>query len=90
LSSIVILSSSSIVANATQRDLMAGVAQRPLLSRRLEIVIDHLLHELREAALRAPIELGKRVGRIALQVFDLRGAEVTRVDVDEVLVVEAS
>src|SRR5215469_13207393 len=61
----------------------AGAAALMLLSHHLQIVDDHLGHELAEAHLVLPAELAPRLGRISMKIVHFRGAEIARIDGDQ-------
>src|SRR5690348_15171650 len=65
------------------------LADLQLLFRKLEIVIDHDLHELLETNLRLPSELLFRLRRIADEKFNLRGTFVALVVFHVLLPIEA-
>src|SRR5688500_16048496 len=63
--------------------VVAMVPDECVALRRLVIAAHHFLHQLPEPDLRRPSEPGPRFGRVSQQGFDLRRAEITRVDGDD-------
>src|SRR5260221_9420546 len=82
------IAASSCMAGPPRLAGEAGVGERALARRQVQIVLDHQGDQLLEAQRRLPAEDTPRLGGIALQGVDLGRPEVARIDLDMLLPVQ--